>query len=197
MDNKIKEIFKKCGSLLKGHFLLSSGLHSDTYCQMAFIFQYPQYGEEITKEIGKMFEGEKIDVVVGPAIGGIIFSYELGKVLKTRSVFTERENGEMQLRRGFKINKGEKVLICEDVITTGKSVKEVIEVVKECGGIIIGIACIMERGEVEFGFPVKSLMKAGAKNYYQPSECPLCKKGIPLTKLGSREQRAEDRPPQT
>jgi len=197
MDNKINEIFEKCGSMLRGHFLLSSGLHSDVYCQMAFIFQHPQYGEEIAKELVGMFEGEKIDVVVGPAIGGIILSYELGRVLKTRTIFTERENGKMKLRRGFHIDKGEKVLVCEDVITTGKSVKEVIEVAKECGGIIAGIACIMERGEVEFGYPVKSLMKVGVKNYYQPSECPLCKKDIPLTKPGSRDQRAEDRPPQT
>ena len=195
MDNKINEILKKCGAMLMGHFLLSSGLHSDVYCQMALIFQHPQYGEEMAKELAGMFEGKEIDVVIGPAIGGIIISYELGRLLKTRTIFTERENGKMKLRRGFHINKGEKVLVCEDVITTGKSVKEVIDVVEEYGGIIVGIGCIMQRGEVEFEYPVKSLKKVEIRNYYQPSECPLCKKDIPLTKPGSREQRAEDRPP--
>ena len=185
MDNHVMEILTKCKAVLKGHFLLSSGLHSDTYFQMALVFQYPEYGEEISRKLAEKFEGEEIDVVIGPAMGGIILSYELGKILKKRTIFSEREEGKMKLRRGFYINEGEKVLICEDVMTTGSSVKEVIEVIKENKGIVAGIGCIVERGKVELGYPVVSLIKLEVKNY-SPSECPLCSKKIPFIKPGSR-----------
>ncbi|HDN97761.1 MAG: orotate phosphoribosyltransferase [Candidatus Omnitrophota bacterium] len=181
----IEKILEETGAILKGHFLLSSGLHSDKYFQIALVFQYPEYGEKIAFQLAKMFKDEKIDVVIGPAIGGIILSYELGRILKARSIFAERENGKMRLRRGFDILEGERVLICEDVITTGLSVGEVIEIVREKKGEIVGIGCIVERGKAEFPYPVKSLLKLEIKNYH-PSECPLCKKGIPLVKPGSR-----------
>ncbi len=182
----IKEILEKTGAILEGHFLLSSGLHSDRYFQMALVFQYPEYGERVSFELAKIFKNEKIDVVIGPAIGGIILSYELGRILKARSIFAERENGKMKLRRGFNISEGERVLICEDVITTGISVKEVIEIVKKKRGEIVGIGCIVERGKAKFPYPLKSLLKVEVKNY-SPSECPLCKKDIPLLKPGSRK----------
>ena len=111
----IEKILEETGAILKGHFLLSSGLHSDKYFQIALVFQYPEYGEKIAFQLAKMFKDEKIDVVIGPAIGGIILSYELGRILKARSIFAERENGKMRLRRGFDILEGERVLICEDV----------------------------------------------------------------------------------
>lgn len=185
--DEIMEILKKTGAILKGHFLLSSGLHSDTYFQMALIFQYPEYGEILCKKIADSFTKKKIDVVVGPAIGGIIISYELARILKTRSIFTERENGIMKLRRGFKIKKGENVLICEDVITTGISVREVINLVEREGGKIAGIGCIVERGRTEFNYPLISLIKINVENYI-PEECHLCKKGIPIIKPGSRKR---------
>ena len=185
--NDIMEIMEKTGAILKGHFLLSSGLHSDTYFQMALIFQYPEYGEILCKKIADNFRNKKIDLVVGPAIGGIIISYELARILKTRSIFAERENGIMKLRRGFEIKKGENVLICEDVITTGSSVREVIDLVEKEGGKIIGIGCVVERGEIEFNYPLKSLIKVNVENY-TPENCPLCKKGLPLIKPGSRKR---------
>lgn len=183
--NNILKILKETKAILNGHFILSSGLHSDTYFQMALVFQYPDYGEILCKELAKNFENKKIDVVVGPAIGGIIISYELARILKARSIFAEREEGKMKLRRGFKIEKGEKVLICEDVITTGGSVREIVEIVEKEGGKIKGIGCIVERGKVEFSYPLKSLVKIEVKNYV-PTECPLCKNGVPLIKPGSK-----------
>jgi len=186
MEN-IKKILEKTGAILKGHFLLSSGLHSDTYFQMALIFQYPEYGKAVCQQLAENFKGEKIDVVIGPAIGGIIISYQLAEILGARSIFAERENEKMKLRRGFKIEKGEKVLICEDVITTGGSVKEVVELVKKEGGEIVGIGCIVERGETEFDYPLKSLIKVNVENY-TPENCPLCKKGLPLVKPGSKKR---------
>ena len=183
----IKKILEKTGAVLKGHFLLSSGLHSDTYFQMALVFQYPEYGKVVCQQLAENFKREKIDVVIGPAIGGIIISYQIAEILGTKSIFAERENGKMKLRRGFKLEKGEKVLICEDVITTGGSVKEVIELVEREGGEIIGIGSIVKRGIVEFKYPLKTLIKVEVKNY-KPSECPLCQKRIPLIKPGSRKK---------
>ncbi len=185
--NEIMGILEKTGAVLKGHFLLSSGLHSDTYFQMALVFQYPEYGKIVCQQLAENFKREKIDVVIGPAIGGIIVSYQLAEILGAKSIFAERENGKMKLRRGFKIEKGEKVLICEDVITTGGSVKEVITMVEKEGGEIVGIGCIVERGMVEFKYPLKALIKVEVKNY-EPFNCPLCQKKIPLVKPGSRKK---------
>jgi len=185
--NEIMGLLEKTGAILKGHFLLSSGLHSDTYFQMALVFQYPEYGKIVCQQLAENFKREKIDVVIGPAIGGIIVSYQLAEILGAKSIFAERENGKMKLRRGFKIEKGEKVLICEDVITTGGSVKEVITMVEKEGGEIVGIGCIVERGMVEFKYPLKALIKVEVKNY-PPFECPLCQKKIPLVKPGSRKK---------
>ncbi len=186
MEN-IKKILEKTGAILKGHFLLSSGLHSDTYFQMALIFQYPEYGKAVCQQLAENFKREKIDVVIGPAIGGIIISYQLAEILEARSIFAERENGKMKLRRGFEIKKGENVLLCEDVITTGSSVREVINLVEKEEGKILGIGCIVERGETEFNYPLKSLIKVDVENY-TPENCPLCKKGLPLVKPGSRKR---------
>jgi len=183
--NDILKILKETGAILTGHFLLSSGLHSDTYFQMAIIFQYPDYGQILCENLANNFKEKKINVVIGPAIGGIIISYELARILKARSIFAEREEGKMKLRRGFKIEKGEKVLICEDVITTGGSVREIIDIVEKVKGQIEGIGCIVERGKIEFNYPLRSLVKIEVKNY-NSSECPLCKNGMPLVKPGSK-----------
>jgi len=185
--NEIMGILEKTGAILKGHFLLSSGLHSDTYFQMALVFQYPEYGKIVCQQLAENFKREKIDVVIGPAIGGIIISYQLAEILGAKSIFAERENGKMKLRRGFKIEKGEKILICEDVITTGGSIREVIDLVEKDGGKIVGIGCIVERGETEFDYPLKSLIKVDVENY-TPENCPLCKKRLPLVKPGSRKR---------
>lgn len=185
---EILEIFKKLNVLLEGHFKLSSGFHSGRYLQCAVLFQYPEITEKFAREISRKFKNKKIDVVASPAIGGIIIGYEVARILNARAIFAEREDGEMKFRRGFKINRGEKVLIVEDVITTGGSVKEVIDLVRKEGGEVVGAGVIADRseGKLDFKIPIKSLIKLKIKKY-APSSCPLCKKNIPVVKPGSRK----------
>jgi len=187
-EKEILEIFNSTGAILKGHFLLSSGLHSERYFQMARVLQFPDIAKKLASEIAKKYENKSIDAVIGPAIGGIILSYALADCFGVRSMFTERENNLMCLRRGFTIEKNEKILVCEDVITTGGSVSEVIEVVKSYGAIIAGVCCLVQRGKHNIDFPVECLLKMEVKNYTQEN-CPLCKEGIPIVKPGSRSIR--------
>lgn len=179
------EILKETGALLEGHFLLSSGKHSDRYAQNAKLLQYPDKAEQVLKIVAKKLENTPIDVVCGPAMGGIIVAYELGRQLGKRAIFTERENGEMTLRRGFEIQKGEKVLITEDVVTTGKSSLETIRIIEALGGEVVGIACIVDRKVNEISYPLFSAIQLEI-TAYDPDDCPLCKKGVPLVKPGSR-----------
>jgi orotate phosphoribosyltransferase len=174
--------------VLDGHFLLSSGLHSQRYLQCAKLLQYPHYAEEIGRELAARFSSiQRIDLVVGPALGGMIIAHEVAKALKVRCVFVERYEGKMTLRRGFKITKGENVLIVEDVVTTGGSIKETMDVIKGFGGKIVGIGVIVDRsgGGVKFGVPLQSLLVVEIKTY-ESINCPLCEQGIPLVKPGSR-----------
>lgn len=185
---KILKIFKQTNALQEGHFVLSSGLHSEKYIQCASVLKYPEHAQPLCKELAGKFTGEKIDVVVAPALGGILVGYELARAVGTRSLFTERKNGQMYLRRNFEIKKGERVLVSEDVITTGGSTKEVIDVVKSYGGSIVGVACLVDRSGKDniFGkIPLKSLYKIKVETYPE-NKCPLCKKNIPITKPGSR-----------
>ena len=190
---KTEEVMKKfeqAGAIKKGHFKLTSGVHSDTYIQCAQVMQYPGFMHNLCSELGRKFRGEDIDVIIGPAIGGIIISHVMAQVLGpwVRAIFTERENGKMTLRRSFEIKKDEKVLVVEDVTTTGGSVKEVIDIAKERGGQVVGVGVLIDRsgGRIDFGVKMKSLLTLDIKSY-QPGECPLCKKGIPVVKPGSRE----------
>ena len=190
---KTEEVMKKfeqAGAIKKGHFKLTSGVHSDTYIQCAQVMQYPGFMHNLCSELGRKFRGEDIDVIIGPAIGGIIISHVMAQVLGpwVRAIFTERENGKMTLRRSFEIKKDEKVLVVEDVTTTGGSVKEVIDIAKERGGQVVGVGVLIDRsgGRIDFGVKMKSLLTLDIKSY-QPEECPLCKKGIPVVKPGSRE----------
>lgn len=187
-DNEIIEIYKKHNALLKGHFLLSSGLHSDTYLQSALVMQYPIIAESIIGELVKKLYHMNFTTVVSPAIGGIRFGYELARLLKKRSVFTERTNGTMSLRRGFTLEEGETVLLAEDVVTTGKSTKECMKVVEDSGAKIVCVTSLIDRsgGDADFGVPFVPLIKVNV-NTYEPESCPMCKEGIPLTKPGSRE----------
>jgi len=190
---KTEEVMKKfeqAGAIKKGHFKLTSGVHSDTYIQCAQVMQYPGFMHNLCSELGRKFRGEDIDVIIGPAIGGIIISHVMAQVLGpwVRAIFTERENGKMTLRRSFEIKKDEKVLVVEDVTTTGGSVREVIDIAKERGGRVVGVGVLIDRsgGRIDFGVKMKSLLTLDIKSY-QPEECPLCKKGIPVVKPGSRE----------
>jgi len=185
---EIIAMLKEANVLLEGHFLLTSGRHSDKYMQCANIFQDAKYSVPLCAELVEQYKNDNVELVIGPAIGAIQMSYEVGKQLGVRNIFAERENGAMALRRGFTIEKGQRVLIVEDVVTTGGSVKEVMELVKECGGEIVGIGSIVDRtgGKIEFGVPYRSAFSMDITSY-EADECPICKEGkLPLVKPGSR-----------
>ncbi len=187
-QGEILEIFKKTGALLSGHFLLTSGLHSPAYFQCAKVLQYPKYAQQLCGRLAEGFGDRRIELVIAPAIGGIVVACEVGRALDVRTIFAEREAGRMTLRRGFEIFPGEKALVVEDVITTGGSVQEVIEAVEANGGEIVGVGCLVDRsgGKARFNVPLDSLAQMEVVTY-QPQQCPLCAKGIELAKPGSRK----------
>jgi orotate phosphoribosyltransferase len=180
--------FKESKALLEGHFLLTSGLHSPNYFQCAKALQYPKNLELFSEALVFEFKNEKIDVVISPAVGGIVLGTEIGRRLKVRTIFAERENGQMKLRRGFEISENENVLVVEDVVTTGGSVKEVIEVAKAAGANIVGAAYIIDRsnGAVRFDVPKQVSLAKVEVIAYKPEDCPLCKTGSVAIKPGSR-----------
>ncbi len=188
-ESEILKIFESTGALLNGHFLLTSGRHSDRYFQCAKVLQYPEYTSQVCSVLSEFFSQFEIDTVIAPAMGGIIVGYEVARQLGKRSIFTERENNIMTLRRGFSLSENEKVLVCEDVVTTGGSVFEVIEIVKSFKAKVIGVASIVDRsnGKVDFGFPFISSLKLDVISF-TADECPLCKENkIALVKPGSRK----------
>ncbi len=187
-EKEIYNIFLKTGALLQGHFLLTSGRHSDKYFQCAKVLQYPEYMELICARIVEHFKNYKIDTVISPAIGGIIVGQEVARQLNKRSIFAEREDKKLTLRRGFTLEEGENVLVCEDVVTTGGSVFEVIDIVKEHKANVAGVGFIVDRsnGKVDFGFPQFSAMQMEVVSYL-PDECKLCHQGFKLVKPGSRK----------
>ena len=187
-EKEVLKIFDKYNALLTGHFRLSSGLHSEKYLQCALVLQYPDVAQELSKALLEKFNKIKIDVVIGPALGGITLAYEVARASGVRGLFTERQESKMVLRRGFSIKAGEKVLVVEDVITTGGSTKEVIDVVKAQGGIVVGVGSIIDRsgGKIDFGAPFQSLAKIEVETFKEEA-CPLCKSGTSITKPGSRK----------
>lgn len=185
---EVLNILREKEAMLEGHFLLTSGRHSDRYMQCAKLFQYADVAEQICAELASKFGDEKIDVVVGPAIGGIIMAYEMSRQLGVKNIFAERENGAMTLRRGFEVKKGERVLVCEDVVTTGGSVKEVISLLQQAGAEVVGVGSVVDRsnGKVDFGVPFHAVLSMEVVSY-EPEDCPICKTGKPLVKPGSRK----------
>jgi orotate phosphoribosyltransferase len=185
---EIQSIFAKSQALLEGHFKLTSGLHSPQYFQCAKVLQNPSYCIQLCAEIFNYYRDKNIDVVISPALGGIAVGQEVGRQLNARTIFTERHDGKMQLRRGFEISQNENVLICEDVITTGGSTQEVIDIVISNGGIVTGTASIVDRsnGKVKFDVPHQFSVLKLEVTTYQPNDCPLCKQNIPISKPGSR-----------
>ena len=183
----IIKTFIECEALLEGHFILSSGLHSNRYLQCAKVLQYPLLAEQLGALLAEKFRNEAPQVIVGPAMGGIIIAQEVGRALKTRTIFSEREKGLMTLRRGFSIGRGERVLVVEDVITTGGSAKEVAEMLKERGAEVVGLGSIIDRsgGKAEFPAPFRSLA-AVAVETYDPADCPMCAEGTVAEKPGSK-----------
>ena len=185
---EMERIFKQTGLMLEGHFLLTSGRHSNRYMQCAKLFQYPEYSEMICKDLAGRFAGQKIDLVVGPAVGGIIMSYEMARQFNVPNIFAERENGAMTLRRGFSIPEGAKVLVVEDVVTTGGSVREVMDIVAEAKAEVVGVCVVVDRsgGKIDFGVPFEAAYETEIQSY-EPSQCPLCEQGLKLVKPGSRK----------
>lgn len=186
--DKYLEIMKESGALMKGHFLLSSGKHSGNYCQCAKLLRFPDKAEKVLAKVAAQVKTLGIDKICGPAMGGIIVAYELARQLGSEAIFTERKDDEMQLRRGFAVEKGDKILIAEDVVTTGKSTMETVKVLEQMGGGVVGVACIVDRRSADCGLklPVYSAIKLELDNC-DAEDCPLCKQGIPLEKPGSRK----------
>ncbi len=186
---RVEEILKEAGVLLEGHFLLTSGKHSNRYLQCAKIFRHTKYSEELCAALASLFADERVDVVIGPAMGAVQMAYEVSRSLKCENYFAEREDGKMVLRRGFEVTPGMRCLLVEDVVTTGGSVVEVKELVEKAGGIVVGIGSIVDRtgGEIQFGVPYKAVYSVKVEAW-QSEDCPLCKEGkLPVVKPGSRK----------
>jgi orotate phosphoribosyltransferase len=184
---EVIKIFKDTGALLEGHFKLTSGLHSATYFQCAKVLQYPWHAETLCREIAEHFKNTNIKTVVSPAVGGIVFGQEIARLLGVRAIFAERVEKQMSLRRGFDISPGERILLAEDVTTTGGSVKEVMSLVQERGAEIAAVTSVVDRsgGQAQFGVPYFSLFQMDVTNY-DPENCPMCKAGSQAVKPGSR-----------
>lgn len=187
---EIKDLFVESGAVLHGHFLLSSGKHSDGYIQCARLMMDPKKSEEAFEILAEKVKDLGIEVVVGPAIGGIIPSYELARQIGARSIFTERVDNEMTLRRGFSLDEGAKVIISEDVVTTGKSSLETIKAIESYGAEVLGISCLVNRSgkdQVE-GYKIYSALDVQLE-IYDKEDCPMCKEGMEIVKPGSRKQK--------
>ena len=185
-EKEVEDLLIETSAIMEGHFLLTSGLHSPRYVEKFNVLQKPVYTEKLCRAMAEKFKDANIETVVGPVTGGILLAHETGKALGTRAIFTERENGKMTFRRGFTLHEGERVLIVEDIVPTGGSIREVIDVVKEHGGIPVAVSMLVDRsgGKATFGdVPSTALLHMDVQTY-QPDECPLCKQGIPMTKRG-------------
>lgn len=189
-DQEVLDILKSVEAIKEGHFQFTSGLHSETYIQCALVLKEPKLSEIVCTAIAELFRSEKPDLVVGPALGGVIVAYEVARALGVPGFWTEREQGRMMLRRSFLIKPGQRVLVVEDVITTGGSSQEVVDLAQEMGGQVIGVGAIVDRsnGTAPISVPYRALLSR-AMNNYKPEECPLCKQGIPIYKPGSRDSK--------
>jgi orotate phosphoribosyltransferase len=192
MTDSVEQMFEKSGALLKGHFLLASGLHSPVYWEKVRVIQFPEYTEKLCAMIADHFRKSGIEVVAGPTTPGIILAYETARQLGVRGIFAEKDEvGGRIFRRGFSIDPGEKVLIVDDILTTGGSVRDVMAAVKKAGGNIVGVGVLVDRSieKVDFGVPFYSCHRTEVITY-PPEKCPLCAKGIPLVKPGSSKAKS-------
>ncbi len=189
-ENEILNIFREHSALLEGHFILSSGLHSDRYIQCALVLQHPRVAEKLCAELAAKVRHLGATTVAAPALGGVIVAYEVARALGARALFTERQEGVMTLRRGFHLEPGEPTLVVEDVITTGLSTRETMKCVEQAGGKIVGVGSLIDRsgGTADLELPKASLVTLSVQNY-KPEDCPLCKSGIPAVKPGSRTKK--------
>lgn len=186
-QEEVKELLIKTNAIMDGHFLLTSGLHSPHYVEKFNVLQHPEYTEKLCKAMAEHFKDARIETVVGPVTGGILLAHETGKALGTRAIFTERVDGKMTFRRGFTLHEGERCLIVEDIVTTGGSIQEVIDVVRGHGGIPVAVSMLVDRsaGKAQFEGVEKYALLTMDVETYKPEDCPLCKQGIPMTKRGS------------
>jgi orotate phosphoribosyltransferase len=184
--DEILTLFKESRALLEGHFQLTSGLHSASYFQCAKVLQYPANASLLCGLIADAFRTQRVDAVIAPALGGIVVGQEVGRQLNIRTMFAERKEGTMQLRRGFEIAPGERILVCEDVVTTGGSVDEVIAIVTRSDGHVVGVGAVVDRSGGKVTFPAFFPALRMEVVTYQPDACPLCRQGLPVEKPGSR-----------
>jgi len=184
--DELLDLFRKSGALLEGHFRLSSGLHSPGYLQCALVLQQPALAEMLGRAIAERTREWRPTAVLSPALGGVVIGHEVGRALGVRALFAERQDGELMLRRGFVLGERDRVLVIEDVLTTGKSTRETMQVARAAGGQVVGAACIVNRGkQVDLGVPYVSLVDIDLATY-EPDKCPLCAQGLPVVKPGSR-----------
>ena len=186
-DNEVLDLFRQSGALLEGHFKLSSGLHSERYLQSALVLQHPDFAEQLGKALAERTAHLQATAVLSPALGGIVIGQEVGRALHIRALFAERQDGALTLRRGFTLSAADRVLVIEDVITTGGSTRETIAVAEAAGARIVGAGAIIDRGTepARLDIPLQALVRLHVPSY-QPDACPLCAKGIPVVKPGSR-----------
>jgi orotate phosphoribosyltransferase len=184
------DLLRRTGVMKEGHFRLTSGRHSDRYMQCAQLFQYPAESAAACAEIADFFRDKNIGLVAGPAVGGVVMAYEVARLLGVRNIFAEREEGAMTLRRGFdaSVKAGDRALVVEDVVTTGGSVREVVELLEARGAEVLGVGSIVDRsnGAVSFGVPFHALLSMEIESW-EPDACPLCRQGLPIVKPGSRK----------
>ena len=186
-DTDVLDLFRESGALLEGHFKLSSGLHSDRYLQSALVLQYPDFAERLGRALAARLEHLQPTVVLSPALGGIVIGQEVGRALQVRSIFAERQDGKLTLRRGFTLAPSDRVVVVEDVITTGLSTRETIETAEAAGAAVVGAAAIIDRGvdASKLNVPLQALVRMQVAAH-QPDACPLCAAGQPVVKPGSR-----------
>ena len=184
---QVLDVFTQCGALLDGHFQLSSGLHSPGYLQCALVLQHPEHAARLGAAVADHVRGWTPQVVLSPALGGLIIGHEVARALGVRAAFAERRDGRLVLRRGFRLDPGERILVVEDVITTGKSTRETIDVARDQGGNVVGAASVINRGgpDVDVSVRFESLAEVSWPTH-DPSACPLCADGLPMTQPGSR-----------
>ena len=187
MPLDVLDLFRRSGALLEGHFKLTSGLHSERYLQSALVLQYPELAEALGRELGARTAHLQPTAVLSPALGGIVIGQEVARALGVRALFVERQEGALTLRRGFTLSDADRVLVVEDVLTTGGSTRETMQVATAAGGRVVGVASIVDRsgGAAAFDVPYHSLLAVDLPTY-QPDACPLCAKGQPVVKPGSR-----------
>jgi orotate phosphoribosyltransferase len=185
--DELLDLFRKSGALLEGHFRLSSGLHSTGYLQCALVLQHPAAAEQLGRALADQVREFRPTMVLSPALGGVVIGHEVGRALAVRALFAERQDGALMLRRGFMLSESDRVLVVEDVLTTGGSTRETMQVATAAGGQVVGVAAIVDRssGTASFDVPHRALLSVELPTY-QPEACPLCVQGLPVTKPGSR-----------